>query len=103
MAQEAEEEAEPASEVEENAALSGRDPFEGEIVVTARRREEVLQEVPLAVSVVTGTTLEDVMATDISEIEKQVPNISDLPGPQPVDDVDRLHPRCWSGGPPLGR
>ena len=72
-AQEAEEE---TQEAEEMAADSEKEPFAAEIVVTARRREETLQEVPVAVSVVSGQALEDVMATDISEIEKTVPNIS---------------------------
>ncbi len=51
--------------------------FEGEtIVVTARRREENLQEVPIAVSVVAGDQLADIVATDISELQSYVPNLS---------------------------
>ena len=47
-----------------------------EIVVTARRREENLQEVPIAVTVVTGDRLEETAAADISELQGQVPNLA---------------------------
>jgi iron complex outermembrane receptor protein len=50
--------------------------FAGEIVVTSRRRAEKLQEVPVAVSVVTSDQLEDLVATDISELQQFVPNLS---------------------------
>ena len=55
--------------------------FKGEmIVVTARRREEDIQKVPIAVSVVAGEQLEDVAATDISELQGYVPNLSIFQG-----------------------
>ena len=54
--------------------------IEDEIVVTARKREENIQEVPVAVSVVTGEILEDSAASDISELQAQVPNLSIYPG-----------------------
>ena len=47
-----------------------------EIVVTARKREENLQEVPLAVSVVTADKLEESATADISELQGQVPNLT---------------------------
>lgn len=59
-----EEEAEPAPAVEDT------------IVVTARKREENVQEVPVAVTVVTGEALEESAAADISELQAQVPNLS---------------------------
>ncbi|MEM9557453.1 MAG: TonB-dependent receptor [Acidobacteriota bacterium] len=46
------------------------------IVVTARKREENLQEVPIAVTVTTGETLEDTGAPDISVLENYVPNLA---------------------------
>jgi len=46
------------------------------IIVTARKREENVQDVPVAVSVVEGEQLEDTAATDISELEGYVPNLS---------------------------
>ena len=45
------------------------------ITVTARRREETLQEVPLSISVFSGDGLERVGAVDIVEIAKQSPNV----------------------------
>jgi iron complex outermembrane receptor protein len=68
-AQEADEE---AAETEEEAM----DTVGDVITVTARKREENVQEVPLAVTVVTGEILEDQGAADISEIQAQVPNLS---------------------------
>ena len=53
-----------------------RDPFAGEITVTSRRREEVLQEVPIAGSVIAGDQFEDVAASTISELQAYVPNLS---------------------------
>ncbi|HYC62201.1 MAG TPA: TonB-dependent receptor [Thermoanaerobaculia bacterium] len=47
-----------------------------EIVVTARKREENVQDVPVAVSVVTSDELEEAAAADISELQTQVPNLS---------------------------
>ncbi|MEK6375081.1 MAG: TonB-dependent receptor [Acidobacteriota bacterium] len=47
-----------------------------EIVVTARKREENLQEVPVAVSVVTADKLEESATADIAELQTQVPNLA---------------------------
>lgn len=47
-----------------------------EIVVTARKREENVQEIPVAVSVVTADELEESAAADLSELQTQVPNLS---------------------------
>jgi iron complex outermembrane receptor protein len=47
-----------------------------EIVVTARKREENVQEVPIAVTVVTADELEESAAADISELQGQVPNLA---------------------------
>jgi iron complex outermembrane receptor protein len=74
MAQEAEEPQEEPTE--EDLIAQAREPFGGEITVTARRREEVLQEIPIAVSVITGDNLEDITATDISEMQQFVPNLA---------------------------
>ncbi|HSN56659.1 MAG TPA: TonB-dependent receptor [Candidatus Sulfomarinibacteraceae bacterium] len=78
-AQEAEEQAADAATAEEEQAIEEalrRQPFAGEITVTSRRVEENIQDVPIAVSVVTGDHLMDVQATDISAIESYVPNVS---------------------------
>ncbi len=58
-------------------AQAGADGTIDEIVVTtARRREESLMEVPLAISVLGGVDLERVGAVDIIEIAKQSPNVT---------------------------
>ncbi|MEP7012415.1 MAG: TonB-dependent receptor [Acidobacteriota bacterium] len=47
-----------------------------EIIVTARKREENVQEVPVAVTVVGGEALQETAASDISELQSSVPNLS---------------------------
>ena len=47
-----------------------------EITVTARRREESLQEVPLSISVISGDDLERIGAVDIIEIAQSSPNVT---------------------------
>jgi iron complex outermembrane receptor protein len=79
LAQEAEEQTEETPMTEEEQAIEEalrRQPFAGEITVTSRRREEALQEIPIAVSVVAGDQLEDVAASTIRELEGYVPNLS---------------------------
>ena len=69
MAQDSGEEA----KADETEARPG---IEETVKVTARKREESLQEVPVAVTVVTGEVLEDAGASDISELQSSVPNLS---------------------------
>ena len=47
-----------------------------DIVVTARRQNETLQEVPVTVSVVDGRTLENYKATKVEDIASRVPNLN---------------------------
>jgi len=47
-----------------------------EIFVTARKREENVQEVPVAITVTSGEELEDTSAPDISVLESYVPNLA---------------------------
>jgi iron complex outermembrane receptor protein len=47
-----------------------------EVVVTARRREESLQDVPIAVSAFSGAQLEAMGAEDLTYISQQTPNIT---------------------------
>ncbi len=79
VAQETTEDPETPPMTEEEKAIEEalkREPFAGEITVTSRRREEQLQDVPVAVSVIAGDQLEDVAASSISELEGYVPNLS---------------------------
>jgi iron complex outermembrane recepter protein len=48
----------------------------GEIVVTARRREESLQDVPVAVTAYSGAQLEAQGALDITDISDTTPNVT---------------------------
>ena len=47
-----------------------------EIVVTARKREENVEDVPIAVSVVSADKLEQAATADISELQTQVPDLA---------------------------
>ena len=55
---------------------SGADRMLEEVVVTARKREENLQDAPLAVSAFTGNSLEYRGATKIDDIAKFVPSLT---------------------------
>ncbi|MEA3011637.1 MAG: iron complex outerrane recepter protein [Sphingomonadales bacterium] len=52
------------------------DQDEAEIVVTARRREESLQNVPIAVTAFSGEALERQGATDITDLNDTTPNVT---------------------------
>ncbi|HEU0097659.1 MAG TPA: TonB-dependent receptor [Allosphingosinicella sp.] len=54
-----------------DAALIGED-----ILVTARRREESLQDVPISVSAFSGEALENQGAVDITALQQQTPNLT---------------------------
>jgi iron complex outermembrane receptor protein len=75
LAQETEDEPETAAEAE--GAEPILDAQQGEVItVTARKREENLQEVPVAVTVTSGEVLEDTSAPDISVLQSYVPNLA---------------------------
>ncbi|HEX9668455.1 MAG TPA: TonB-dependent receptor [Thermoanaerobaculia bacterium] len=69
-----EEEAPAAEQAAEEEEPAGR--AEEEIIVTARKREENVQEVPVAVTVTSGEVLEDTAAPDIGALQSYVPNLS---------------------------
>jgi iron complex outermembrane receptor protein len=46
-----------------------------EVIVTARKRPELLQDVPVAVTVFTGEELDSLVIRDIREVEGYVPNV----------------------------
>ena len=61
------------------ASAAAEEPTEEvgeEIFVTARKREENIQEVPVAVTVVSAEALEDSGARDLSDLQSAVPNLS---------------------------
>ena len=51
----------------------------GEILVTAERRENNLQRVPIAVSAVTAATLQNRMLTETSDLQREVPGLRITP------------------------
>ncbi|QMW23267.1 TonB-dependent receptor [Sandaracinobacteroides saxicola] len=57
----------PASQVDDGAIA--------DIVVTAQRREESLQRVPLSITAVTGEALREANVTDVNRIEQLVPGV----------------------------
>ena len=71
----------PAAQTEEEKAKAAAEAeqapeVEEEIFVTARKREENVQDVPVAVSVFEGEKLEEAGTADISELQTQVPNLA---------------------------
>lgn len=72
--------AQEVAEDDEPTMASRDEAISDEIVVTARKREENIQEVPVAVTLITAETLEDSGVADLSEIQAQVPNLSIYPG-----------------------
>ncbi|QDX27251.1 TonB-dependent receptor [Sphingomonas suaedae] len=57
-------------------AAAVEEATEGEIVVTARRREESLIDVPISMSVVTGDSLVASGAADITALQDKTPNLT---------------------------
>ena len=71
LAQDQEQIAAEANEEAEEAAADS-----GEIVVTARRRAEALQDVPIAVTAYSGAQLEREGAIDITDVGDTTPNVT---------------------------
>jgi iron complex outermembrane receptor protein len=60
--------------IAQNAPQAAADDGEGAIIVTARRREETLVSVPIAVSAFSGDKLESQGAIDITDLANLTPN-----------------------------
>jgi iron complex outermembrane receptor protein len=79
-------EAPPAGTTEEDAAAAANEALDAaanavpsedtDIVVTARRRAESLQDVPIAVTAYQGEALERAGATDITDLSDTTPNVT---------------------------
>src|SRR3546814_1121986 len=62
----------PAAFAQEDPGASSDDA--GEIIVTARRRDERLVDVPIAVTAISGDTLAKAGAIDITDVANMTPN-----------------------------
>jgi len=65
----------PAAAQDKSAATSATADVDGDIVVTAQRREQRLQDVPVAVSVVTGDALTRQNLTSLNDVAARLPNV----------------------------
>ena len=70
FAQDAEQVAQPAQDRAEADEATGN-----EIIVTATKREQTLQEIPVAVSVTTAETIERAQIRDITDLQSLVPSL----------------------------
>ena len=66
----------PVAAFAANTAPSAEDPAVGDIIVTARRADEKLQDVPVSVQVVSGTQLQKLAITQVDEIGKLAPGLT---------------------------
>lgn len=57
-------------------APSGQGPAIGDIVVTARKRAENLRDVPVAITAISGTTLQKLNVTQLVDLSKTTPNFT---------------------------
>ena len=64
------------SDVAERSEPQTSDAADADIVVTARRRAESLQDVPIAVTAYSGETLEATGSLDITDISDTTPNVT---------------------------
>src|SRR5687768_11974084 len=65
-----------AQEASAGDSVAAADEAAGEIVVTARRRAENVQDVPIAVTAYSGEALENQGALDITDIADTTPNVT---------------------------
>jgi iron complex outermembrane receptor protein len=78
-----------------------QDTRSGEIIVTARRKAESLQEVPLAVTVLSQDTLRDRAITRVQDIATLTPGLEANPGPNNSNQANftiRGQGSTFSGG-----
>ncbi len=74
---------------------TARDTSLGDIIVTAQKREQRLQDVPVSITAVQGRQLEELKITDLRSIQSYVPNLAVLnSGVNPV-----VYIRGFGSGP----
>src|SRR3954451_5285476 len=72
------------------AAGAAAGPQVEEIVVTAQKREQTLQNVPISITAVTGSTLDKAGITDVKAIAKLAPSFKAQENFQPVSQSYRI-------------
>ena len=65
---------------QEQPAARQRAPDDEEVVVTATKREERLQDVPIAITAITTKTLDDLQVNDFEDYARLVPSLSSKAG-----------------------
>ena len=65
----------PASQAATTDQAADTDPNFGEVVVTAAKREQTLQDVPISVSVTSADTLEKAQIVDLKDLQSVVPSL----------------------------
>lgn len=75
LAQEQKLDQEPDSQMQEAETAPGRRDAVEEMVVTARRRAELLEETPISVTALSETTLREAGITRLEQIQELVPNL----------------------------
>lgn len=75
IAQEAEADADVKAQMEADAAKAASRPKLDEIVVTAQKRAENIQDVPISVSALSGETLKDNNIDNLNDLSLYTPNV----------------------------
>jgi len=83
------------SDTKEEAGMSGIE----EVVVTARRREENLMDVPVSITAFTGDQLEMIAATDITYLSQSTPNVTLKVSRGTNTTITAFYTWCGSAGP----
>ncbi|MBL8537942.1 MAG: TonB-dependent receptor [Hyphomonadaceae bacterium] len=73
-----------------SAQDAGAQADDDEIVVTARRREEVLQDVPMSVTALTARDLQDAGVNEFAELTQQVPSFTLVESTSPFVTAARI-------------
>ena len=77
-----------------SAAVGAAEPVEdssvlAEVVVTAQKREQSLQDVPISLTVVTGERIESNFIADLGELSRYIPNLQTKEGTEGAEIVLR--------------